>query len=144
MTEQSPPPPQAEANLATGDGPDLPACLLVVEDDPFLRRVVVRTLQTWGILILEAADGGAALHQVAEAAGELNLVLLDIMLPVLNGVEVARQLGRDYPLLPIVACSAAMNDEIEAELREVGVRHFLPKPYTAESLRATLRAAVDH
>lgn len=119
-----------------------PGCVLVVEDDPMLRRVVVRTLKHWGYTIREAPDGGAALDQVGAAEDDLSVILLDIMLPVLNGIEVARRVHRDCPSLPIVACSAAMSDQVEAELRDAGVRHFLPKPYSADSLRDTLQRAM--
>src|SRR4051795_10124621 len=76
-----------EAPVATMAG-DEPGCVLVVEDDPMLRRGGVRTLKTWGYTILEAPDGGAALDQVGAAEDELSVILLDVMLPVLNGVEV--------------------------------------------------------
>jgi two-component system cell cycle sensor histidine kinase/response regulator CckA len=118
-----------------------PGCVLVVEDDPMLRRVVVRTLRNWGYSILEAPDGGAALDQIGASESILSVILLDIMLPVLSGVEVARRVLRDCPSLPIVACSAAMNEQVESDLRDAGVRHFLPKPYSADSLRDTLHRA---
>ena len=117
-------------------------CVLVVEDDAMLRRVVVKTLRSWGFDIREAPDGAAAIDQALEPETFLSVILLDIMLPILDGVEVARRVYRDRPSLPIVACSAAMDDQIIASLREVGVRHFLPKPYSADSLRATLRNAL--
>ncbi|MDB5352913.1 MAG: two-component hybrid sensor and regulator [Planctomycetota bacterium] len=117
-------------------------CVLVVEDDAMLRRVVVRTLQSWGFDIREAPDGEAAIDQVCECHSDLSVILLDIMLPLLDGVEVARRVHRDRPSLPIVACSAALDDQIIANLREAGVRHFLPKPYSAASLRATLHNAM--
>lgn len=127
---------------AMGEGS--PGRVLVVEDDPMLRRVVVRTLQTWGFVIREAHDGGAALVEVAESGEALNVVLLDVMLPVLNGVEVARRVCRDKPDLPIVACSAALTEQVESDLRDAGVRHFLPKPYSADSLHAMIRLAMAH
>lgn len=125
-----------------GSSADLAGCVLVVEDDAMLRRVVVRTLINWGYSILEACDGGVAIDQVRESGLTLSVILLDIMLPVLDGVSVARAVLRDRPTLPIVACSAALNADVEADLREAGVRHFLPKPYTAESLREALDRAM--
>lgn len=117
-------------------------CVLVVEDDPMLRRVVVKTLLNWGYVIREACDGGEALVEVREAGVTLSVILLDIMLPVLDGVAVARQVLNDRPTLPIVACSAALNEDVMADLRDAGVRHFLPKPYSADSLRESLRNAM--
>ena len=120
-----------------------PSRVLVVEDDPYLRRVLVRTLEGWGFLISEAGDGGTAVDLATNCGSDLAIVLLDIMLPVMNGIEVARTVHRDRPNLCIVACSAAMNDEMRAELREVGVRYFLPKPYTADALKDVVRIALD-
>jgi CheY-like chemotaxis protein len=119
--------------------------ILVVEDDPLLRRVVVQILQTWGYAILEAPDGLQALEQVREGPADLSLVLLDIMLPLLNGLEVARRVLAERPDLPVVACSAALTDEVVEDLRDAGVRVFLPKPYSPEALQATIaQAATRH
>ncbi len=120
-----------EGHLKTGK-------VLVVEDDPLLRRVLVRILQTWGYAILEAPDGLSALEHVRAVPNEVSLILLDIMLPLLNGLEVARHVREERPSLPIVACSAALTDEIRDDLMRLGVDVFLPKPYTPESLRTLL------
>ncbi len=112
--------------------------VLVVEDDPILRRVLVKILQSWGFAILEATDGLSALETIDAKADELSVILLDIMLPLLNGLEVARRVGEERPEVPIVACSAALTDDLRADLHDAGVRVFLPKPYSADLLRATL------
>ena len=127
-----------------GDEPPsaAPGYVLVVEDDPMLRRVVVKTLLTWGYAIREACDGGAAITEIRHSGPTLRVVLLDIMLPVMDGVSVAREALRDQPDLPIVACSAALNRDVEANLRDAGVRHFLPKPYSADNLRHMLEVAI--
>lgn len=120
-----------------------PACVLVVEDDPLLRRVVVRLLKSWDYEVIEAPDGFQALDRFREGRGRIAAVLLDIMLPGINGVAVAREVRAEDPSLPIVACSAAFNDGVEADLRGAGVRYFLPKPYSSDALRATIdRASV--
>ena len=119
-------------------GPNGRARVLVVEDDALQRRVLVRLLRNWGYAIAEAADGAEALRHFREAPERIDLILLDIMLPVLNGVEVARHVHRDAPALPIVACSAAFTGEVEAGLRDAGVVDLLPKPYSADSLQRAL------
>src|SRR4051794_37196462 len=128
----------AASDLCGTRGEDGHGCVLVVEDDPLQRRVLLRLLRGWGYGTIEAADGGAAADRFREAIEQLDLVLLDIMLPVRNGIEVAREVRADRPELPIVACSAAFNAAVEADLRRVGVREYLPKPYIADVLRATL------
>jgi CheY-like chemotaxis protein len=129
-------------SLADGQaGPSGPACVLVVEDDPLLRRVLVRLLRGWGYGIVEAADGAEALERFREARGWLGLVVLDIMLPVIDGVQVARHVREAAPSLPILACSAAFTDQVQDDLRAAGVVDFLPKPYSADLLqRAVARS----
>lgn len=122
--------------------PGGPGCVLVVEDDLLLRRIVVKILEDWGFAIIEAADGRVALDRLRESGDRMTVVLLDVMLPRVHGVEVARAIGDARPDLPIVACSAALNDGIITELRQVGVRHFLLKPYAASDLRAALDVAM--
>jgi CheY-like chemotaxis protein len=112
--------------------------VLVVEDDPLLRRILTKILQTWGYAILEAPDGLSALEHIRAEPPEVSLILLDIMLPLLNGLEVARHVREEQPSLPIVACSAALTDEIKDDLLRLGVNLFLPKPYTPEALRTVL------
>ncbi len=116
-------------------------CILVVEDDPLLRKVVVRILQTWGYGIVEAPDGLAAVRAADERRAELGLVLLDIMLPLLNGIEVARRVRSDQPELPIVACSAALTEEVVANLVDLGVERIISKPFSADELRAAINLA---
>ena len=117
-------------------------CVLVVEDDEELRRVVVRHLTRWGFAALEAPDGGAALDEFRKAGDALDVILLDIMLPVLNGVDVARYILAERPGTPIIAYSAAFNDQIESDLRDLGVEDLLYKPFRAENLHTLLRRAI--
>ena len=116
--------------------------VLVVEDDEVLRKVIVRHLTRWGFAPLEAHDGGIALDQFRRAQDTLGAILLDIMLPVFDGVEVARRVLAERPGMPIVAYSAAFNDQVEADLRDLGVEDFLAKPFRAEELHSMLRRAI--
>lgn len=119
-------------------GPPPPLRVLVVEDDPMLRRVLVRILRSWGHQIVEAPDGQAALDQIDAHGNQLDLVLLDMMLPGIDGLQVARRVGAERPELPIVACSAVLNERLLEQLRQAGVCHALPKPFTADHLRSTI------
>ena len=123
--------------------PSTLGCVLVVEDDSDLRKIVVRHLSRWGFTIIEAADGGEGVEQFRRAEKDLDVILLDIMLPVLDGVGVARAIQEGRPDLPIVAYSAAFNDEVVARLEALGVAHFLSKPFRADDLRAILDRAMN-
>jgi len=123
--------------------PEVARMVLVVEDDDALRRIVVRHLERWGYLIREASDGGLAVEEIRAEGPAPDVMLLDIMLPILSGLDVARVVRVEKPELPIVAYSAAFNDEMQADLRALGVSHMLDKPFRAEELRTILSLALD-
>lgn len=126
-----------QKTLQDGD----PIRALVIEDDPLQRALVARLLGWSGFEVEEAADGGAAIERLVDARESFDVILLDIMLPVADGVEVARQALQVDPDLPFIACSAVLYGDNEQTLRRLGVRGFLPKPFTADALREAIR---DH
>jgi DNA-binding response OmpR family regulator len=102
--------------------------LLLVEDEAVLRRLIAEFLRGEGFDVVEAADGaqGATLY-----AGHcpFDLVLLDLNLPLLSGVDVCRRIKALRPQQPVLICSAAILDWHVAELLELEVDQFLTKPY---------------
>lgn len=108
--------------------------VMVVEDDPIQRRLICLLLRSWGYSTLEAWDGEMALRMLRDRGVCVSVLILDIMMPILDGIEVARQLQFDRPGLPIIACSAILHGPVEAQLLEFGVQTFLHKPYTSQSL----------
>jgi CheY-like chemotaxis protein len=114
------------------------ARVLVVEDEPLVRRVVVRLLVNWGYDPVEAADGPDAVDRFHEQRDRLDLVLLDIMLPRLNGVEVARAIRSEDPTLPILVCSAILDHGVRDQLRGLNVQCCLDKPVRPDLLRTVL------
>jgi CheY-like chemotaxis protein len=125
-------------NLPGGQGR-----VLLVEDDPLMRRMLARLLHWWSLDVVEAFDGPAALERFQEQDGRFDVVLLDIMLPRLSGVEVARAILGGRPGLPIVACSAAFEPSIVAELKSLGVVQCLEKPFHADALHDALARVLD-
>ena len=113
--------------------------ILVAEDEKDIRRLVVFTLERAGYEILEAGDGREALRLATE--NHPNLILLDIMMPYMNGYEVCRKL-REKPELkdtPIVLLSAkAQNYEIGEGL-EAGATDYLIKPFIPRELAAKVK-----
>ncbi len=111
------------------------ARLLLVEDETSLRQLVAQFLRHQGYEVLEAEDGAQAVLQIDDTIdAPLDLVLLDLNLPLVHGVEVARHIRRVQPGLPVIVCSAAVIDQDEHSLRDIGVRRFLGKPYHPEHL----------
>lgn len=111
--------------------------ILVVDDSAVMRQMIVRTLRLSGVPlgeIVEAADGAAALACIAEHW--IDLVLLDINMPVMDGGEVVERLRADpaYAELPIIIVSTERSETRVAALRAQGVE-FVHKPFTPEQLR---------
>ena len=112
--------------------------ILIVEDEAVLRTLVAQFLRNEGYDVQEAEDGGAGVRQFADD-GPFDLLLVDLKMPVLSGVEVCRQVKRQSPSQRVMVCSAAISRENADDLRAVGVDHLLTKPYHPESLLAHIR-----
>jgi DNA-binding response OmpR family regulator len=102
--------------------------LLLVEDETVLRRLIAEFLRGEGFDVIEAADGleGASLYT---GHRPFDLVLLDLNLPYLSGVDVCRRIKAVQPDQPVLICSAAILDWHVVELLELDVDQFLTKPY---------------
>jgi DNA-binding response OmpR family regulator len=107
--------------------------LLLVEDESFLRSLVAQFLRRAGFRVVEAADGRQAV-ELFQARGGFDLVLLDLNLPFLTGVEVCRRIRRHNPGQPVLIVSAAILPDHHQELVALGVGEQLTKPYHPEAL----------
>lgn len=117
------------------------ASVLVVEDDPTLLSTLAYNLSREGYRVLTAADGesGLALAQREEAA--LDLVVLDIMLPGMNGFQVLRQL-RGSSDVPVLMLSARGEEQDKVDGLELGADDYVVKPFALRELLSRVRAAV--
>jgi two-component system, OmpR family, response regulator MprA len=112
--------------------------VLVVDDDPPLRRMLERTLTAEGFEVTVAPDGGAALVAVERSAPDV--IVLDVAMPVLDGIAVCRRLrGKGLPT-PILMLTArdAVPDRVAG--LEAGADDYLVKPFAVQELIARLRA----
>lgn len=114
-------------------------CILVVDDDPGLLRMLQVTLERQGFVVAVAPSGQAAL-QVA-AAESVSLVLLDIMMPDMDGLEVCRILKGDPATrhIPVILLTARDSVEDKVHGLEIGADDFVTKPYSVEELVARIR-----
>ena len=111
--------------------------LLVVEDDADLRTWMVRVLRRGGHAVLEAPDGWQALHVIGQHEppdAQIGLILLDLMLPFLSGVELIRGLADELHSIPVVAVSGSPKELDQAAA--AGATDVLAKPFTAEEMLA--------
>ncbi len=114
------------------------AKILVVEDDPSIVTVVSDALQSADFECVVEHDGAKGLHRALHEA--FDLVLLDIGLPTLSGLDVCRRLKEKKPFLPIIMLTAR-NDEIDVVSGlEVGADDYVDKPFRAKELLARVRA----
>jgi phosphate regulon transcriptional regulator PhoB len=116
--------------------------VLIVEDEPDIRELVVHHLKREGYQVSVAASGEEALRQVQ--ASPPDLVLLDLMMPAMSGLEVCRRLRQDpvTASLPIVMLTAK-GDEIDRVLGlEIGADDYVVKPFSPKELLARVRAVL--
>ncbi len=124
----------AEAPSSTPTG-RRKATVLVVDDEEALRRVTRRTLELSGLNVVEAPDGDAGLLRFKEFEGVISLVVLDITMPGLNGIELLAEIRKLRPDMPaIIASGYDRSDELASALPDERTR-FLQKPFEIATLR---------
>jgi DNA-binding response OmpR family regulator len=111
--------------------------ILVVDDEPIVREVVVRYLEREGYRTLEAADGGAA-RDVLER-GDPDLVVLDVMLPGTDGLELCRWI-RSTSELPVIMLTARGEEADRIVGLELGADDYVTKPFSPRELAARVRS----
>lgn len=124
----------------TEEAPDLPLVLLV-DDEPQIRRFLRAALPAQGYRLIEAATGAEALSQAATRVPDV--ILLDLGLPDLDGVEVARRI-REWTHTPILVLSARDREAEKVAALDAGADDYLTKPFGIEELLARLRVALRH
>ena len=132
-------PPQAAAEVLAS--PARPIHVLLAEDNAINQKLAGTLLSKLGCTFVLAGNGLEALEAVA--AGTFDLVLMDCMMPELDGYEATRRIRlreeeRSLPRLPIVALTANATSDDVAKCREAGMDDFLSKPYTTRALREKL------
>lgn len=115
--------------------------VLLVEDDVIVARVIVDLLKNRGFAVEHAAHSLAALACLEEAS--FDVLLLDLDLPAMSGLELAQMLREDGATVPIVAVTARSDAAAEAEARAAGFDGFLRKPVTGEMLALAIEKAVS-
>jgi two-component system, OmpR family, KDP operon response regulator KdpE len=115
--------------------------VLVVEDEPQMRRFLRATLPAHGYRLAEAETGAQALVEAATRAPDL--VLLDLGLPDMDGVEVTRRL-REWSSVPVVVLSARGQEGDKVQALDAGADDYLTKPFGIDELLARMRVALRH
>jgi CheY-like chemotaxis protein len=112
------------------------ATILVVDDEPTLRSVIRRCLMREGYSVLVAEDGKHALHLADNHPGSIHLLLTDVVMPGLSGLELAQKLQRTRPGLAVLFISGYTFDEAVPPADPARVMAYLPKPFDTKTLIA--------
>lgn len=115
--------------------------ILIVDDEPAIRRFLKASLETEGFQIVAAENAAEALTAVAQAKPDL--VILDLGLPDLDGMEVIRRV-RESGALPIVVLSVRNDEPGKVAALDAGADDYMVKPFGVEELLARVRAALRH
>lgn len=120
----------------------LPLRVLVVDDEPPIRRFLRTTLSAQGYDIEEAEDGAGALEAVRRRPPDL--LVLDLGLPGIGGLEVIRRLRADGVAAPIIVLSSRADEAGKVEALDLGADDYVTKPFGMDELLARIRAALRH
>lgn len=108
--------------------------IVLVEDEELIRRLLSRVLETAGYEVVVAADGLAALHQFEAHAGDVALLLTDLVMPGMNGLELSRAARDLQPDLPVLCMSGYSEETLRERGSEEDEVAFIEKPFAPGEL----------
>jgi two-component system KDP operon response regulator KdpE len=118
-----------------------PATILIIDDEPPIRRFLRTTLSVQDYRVVEAASGGEGLSLLRHEKPDL--VILDLGLPDMDGLEVVRRIRAESPV-PIVVLSSRDDERGKVAALDLGVDDYVTKPFGVDELMARMRAALRH
>jgi len=141
--------PTTEAEASAAESQRMPAeaecqgTVLVVEDEPVVRRLAVRILRMQGYSVLEAENGTAALRVCEQQPDRIDLLLTDVVMPGLNGKELFEALRANHPTLRVLYMSGHSEDIITRHGVADAGHAFVQKPFTVKTLVQSVRRALS-
>jgi two-component system, cell cycle sensor histidine kinase and response regulator CckA len=113
--------------------------ILLVDDEAHVSSILAEVLTENGYRVLTTASGEQALSLLAQRGSTIDLVITDLKMPGMNGVELARRIRSAHPELKVVLISGHVDESMEQERSGGAVSAFLPKPFTSQVLTKTIR-----
>ena len=113
--------------------------ILLVEDEEMVRELAVESLQRYGYTILQAPNGDKALALCERHKGKIDLLITDLVMPGMNGIDLARKFRDSHPVVPVLFMSGYAEDALEHLGHLADRQSFLQKPITPTSLSRKVR-----
>jgi DNA-binding NtrC family response regulator len=117
--------------------------ILIIDDEPSVRRTVSRMLEHLGFTTLQAEGGVAGVAMYRENADRVALVMLDLTMPMMNGEQTFKELVRIQADVRVVLMSGFNQGEALSRFTGKGLTNFLQKPFSLESLRHCLESVLQ-
>ena len=117
--------------------------ILVVDDEEMIRELAREALQELGFEVLTAVNGLEALKIYEDNQDKIRAVLLDLMMPVMDGVRTFENLRKVNPELNVVLCSGYNEQEATQKFQNQGLAGFLHKPFTMADLKRELKKVIS-
>jgi len=118
--------------------------VLIVDDDPTQRRLLRAVVEKHGFSTLQAGDGDAALEMALGADGEqIDLMLLDLIMPGRDGMDTLTELQKSRPSLPVIVLTGKGSIDTVVAAMQGGARDFIVKPASPERIIVSLRNALE-
>jgi CheY-like chemotaxis protein len=118
------------------------ARIMIAEDEEALRAMCARALSTAGHEVKTACDGGDALDLLQREAGNFDLLLTDIRMPIMDGIALALSAARDYPNLTILLMTGYADQRERAHGLDAIIHDVITKPFTLAVLRGAVEEAL--
>src|SRR6201999_1939280 len=121
----------------------MPQTVLIVDDDPVQRRLLEAAITRSGMSAVTAPGGGPALDLIKGPKGDqISLILLDLMMPDMDGLTVLTKLRATHPELPVIVLTAKGGIDSAVEAMRAGANDFLVKPASPERITVSIRNAL--
>ena len=134
----------AQEHVASWEAAGRRQTILVVDDSVAWLRLAGEILTAWGYQVQTCEDPRDALSLLKQNPEQIDLVITDLQMPCLDGLELAAELRKINAALPVVLTSAAMFQMPSEKLQRLGIRDFLTKPWDRERLFSVLRQVLPN